>query len=128
MACGSWLATGAAIACPDRKVVNLESDGSAMYCPQALWTQARENLNVTTLMFANRSYNILRGELRNVGAQNPGPRANDMLTLDRPTLDFVSLAKGMGVEATRVDNADDLCTAFERALAVQGPALVEVVM
>ncbi|MCB1743781.1 MAG: acetolactate synthase large subunit [Gammaproteobacteria bacterium] len=125
---GLPMATGAAIACPDRKVICLESDGSAMYNPQALWTQAREGLNVTTLVFANRAYNILRGELRNVGAQNPGPRANDMLSLDRPTLDFVALAKSMGIEAVRVDNADDLYTAFERGLSIQGPAVIEVVI
>ena len=97
-----------------------------MYPVQALWTQARENLDVTTLVFANHSYNILKGELANVGAGNPGPRARDMLTLDRPKLDWVDLAKGMGVEAERVETVDQLCDAFERGLAVQGPYLVEV--
>jgi len=125
---GLPMATGAAVACPDRKVVCLESDGSGMYCVQSLWTQAREGLDVTTLLFANRSYNILKGELANVGAGNPGPRANDMLTLDRPTLDWVEIAGGMGVEAERVESADALCRAFERGLAVQGPYLVEVVI
>jgi acetolactate synthase-1/2/3 large subunit len=125
---GLPMATGAAVACPDRKVVCLEGDGSGMYCVQSLWTQAREGLDVTTLLFANRSYNILKGELANVGAGNPGPRANDMLTLDRPTLDWVELAAGMGVEAERVESTDALCRAFERGLAVQGPYLVEVVI
>jgi acetolactate synthase-1/2/3 large subunit len=125
---GLPMATGAAVACPDRKVVCLESDGSGMYCVQALWTQARENLDVTTLLFANRAYNILKGELANVGAGNPGPRAHDMLTLDRPTLDWIDIASGMGVEAERVETADQLCDAFERGLAVKGPYLVEVVI
>jgi acetolactate synthase I/II/III large subunit len=125
---GMPLATGAAVACPDRKVVCLEGDGSGMYTVQALWTQARENLDVTTLVFANSSYNILKGELANVGAGNPGPRAHDMLTLDRPVIDWVDLASGMGVEAERATTADELCSAFERGLAVKGPYLVEVVV
>ena len=125
---GMPLATGAAVACPDRKVVCLEGDGSGMYTLQALWTQARENLDVTTLVFANRSYNILKGELANVGAGNPGPRAHDMLTLDRPTLDWIDLAKGMGVEAERAQTVDELCNAFERGLAVKGPYLIEVMI
>ncbi len=125
---GLPMATGAAVACPDRKVVCLESDGSGMYCVQSLWTQAREGLDVTTLLFANRSYNILKGELANVGAGNPGPRANDMLTLDRPDIDWVEIASGMGVEAERVDSADALCRAFERGLAHEGPNLIEVIV
>jgi acetolactate synthase-1/2/3 large subunit len=125
---GLPMATGAAVACPDRKVLCLESDGSGMYCLQALWTQAREGLDVTTLIFANRAYNILKGELANVGAGNPGPRAIDMLSLDRPTLNWVEIATGMGVEAERVDSADGLCRAIERGLAVAGPYLIEVVL
>ena len=122
------MATGAAVACPDRKVLCLESDGSGMYCLQALWTQAREGLDVTTLIFANRAYNILKGELANVGAGNPGPRAIDMLSLDRPTLNWVEIATGMGVEAERVDSGDGLCRAIDRGLAVAGPYLIEVVL
>lgn len=125
---GLPLATGAAIACPGRKLVCLESDGSGMYSLQALWTQAREGLDVTTLLFANRAYNILKGELANVGAGNPGPRANDMLTLDRPDLGWVEIAAGMGVEAERVTTADALSRAFARGLAADGPYLVEVVI
>lgn len=125
---GLPMATGAAIACPERKVVCLESDGSGMYCVQALWTQAREGLDVTTLLFANRSYNILKGELANVGAGNPGPRAQDMLSLDRPALDWVGIANGMGVEAVRVDTAEGLCRAILRGLAVQGPYLIEILI
>ena len=90
---GMPLATGAAVACPDRKVITLEGDGSAMYTLQALWTQAREGLDVTTLLFSNRSYAILRGELANVGAGNPGRKALDMLDLGSPDLDFVTLPK-----------------------------------
>jgi acetolactate synthase-1/2/3 large subunit len=99
---GMPLATGAAVACPDRKVINLEADGSGMYTLQSLWTQAREGLNVMTLIWANRAYAILRRELANVGANNPGPKALEMLSLRNPDLDWVSLAKGMGVEARRV--------------------------
>ena len=122
------LATGAAVACPERKVVCLESDGSGMYTPQALWSQAREGLDVTTLVFANRSYNILKGELANVGAGEPGPRARDMLSLDRPDLQWAGLANSMGVEAERVETAEDLCTAMSRGLASDGPYLIEVVI
>ena len=125
---GLPMATGAAIACPGRKVLCLESDGSGMYCLQALWTQAREGLDVTTLVFANHAYNILKGELANVGAGNPGPRANDMLMLDRPDLGWVSLAAGMGVEAERVDSAEALCRALARGLATERPYLVEVML
>src|SRR5256885_988583 len=111
------MATGAAVACPDRKVLNLEADGSAMYTIQALWTQARENLDVTTMIFNNRSYAILRQELANVGAQNVGRKALDMLDLSRPDLDFVGLARGMGVPGERVDTMDDFNKAVARGLA-----------
>ncbi|HET9903847.1 MAG TPA: acetolactate synthase large subunit [Xanthobacteraceae bacterium] len=125
---GMPLATGAAVACPDRKVINLEGDGSAMYTVQALWTQARENLDVTTVIFANRQYAILRHELANVGAQNVGRKALDMLDLDRPTLDFVALARGMGVPGERVSDMDEFNAALARGLATPGPYLVEAVI
>jgi acetolactate synthase-1/2/3 large subunit len=125
---GMPMATGAAIACPDRPVINLEGDGSAMYTVQALWTQAREKLNVTTVIFANRQYAILRHELVNVGAQNVGRKALDMLDIDRPTLDFVALARGMGVPGERVDNMDEFNAALARGLAHKGPYLVEAVL
>ncbi len=99
-----------------------------MYTPQALWTQAREGLDVTTLVFANRSYNILKGELANVGAGEPGPRARDMLSLDRPELQWTGLAASMGVEAERAETAEDLCAAMSRGLASEGPYLIEVVI
>ena len=125
---GLPVATGAAMACPGQKVIALEGDGSAMYTVQSLWTIARENLDVTVLVFSNRSYKILRGELTNVGVQNPGPRAVDMLTLNRPNLDWVSMAKGMGVEAQKVDDLTALAKAFEKGLSVDGPYLIELEM
>ena len=99
---GVPVATGVAVACPDRKVVCLEGDGSGMYTLQALWTQAREALDVTTLIFANRSYVILNIELARVGAGIPGPKALSMLDLHNPELDWVKLASGMGVEGGRL--------------------------
>jgi acetolactate synthase-1/2/3 large subunit len=125
---GLPLATGAAVACPDRKVICLSGDGSAMYTLQALWTQARENLDVTTVIFANRSYEILLGELAKVGAGNAGRSALDMLTLDRPDLDFVKLAAGMGVPGETVDSVKGFARALAKGLTSPGPYLVEVVL
>jgi acetolactate synthase-1/2/3 large subunit len=122
------VATGAAVACPDRKVICMVGDGSAMYTLQSLWTQAREGLNVVTIVFANRIYQILRGEFDGVGAGEPGKRAQDMLKLDRPTIDFVSLAKGMGVPGRAVSNVDDFNKALAEAIAEPGPRLIEVQM
>lgn len=121
-------ATGAAIACPDRKVLCVEADGSAMYTLQALWTQAREGLDVTTVLLDNRSYAILEIELARVGAAagGGGPRARSLLELTNPELDFVSLARGMGVDATRPGSAEELTVALERALAEPGPHLIAV--
>ncbi|MEM7546383.1 MAG: acetolactate synthase large subunit [Pseudomonadota bacterium] len=125
---GMPVAIGAAIAAPDRKVIALEGDGSAMYTVQGLWTMAREGLDITTIIFANQSYRILRGELTNVGVQNPGPRALDMLSLDRPALGWVDMAKGMGVPGEAVSTAEDLAKALGRGLAADGPYLIEVLM
>ncbi len=125
---GMPVATGAALACPGRKVVSLEADGSAMYTMQALWTQAREGLDVTTVIFANRSYAVLNLELDRVGASGGGERAKSMLDLTGPELDFVSLARGMGVDAARASTAEELTAALERALAEPGPSLVEAVL
>jgi acetolactate synthase-1/2/3 large subunit len=125
---GLPVATGAAVACPDRKVLALEADGSAMYTLQSLWTQAREGLDVTTVVFNNRSYAILNLELNRVGAEPPGPKALDMLDLTRPDLDFVALASGMGVPATRATTADELVDQLGRALAEPGPAVVEAML
>ena len=122
------VATGAAVACPDRKVICMVGDGSAMYTLQSLWTQAREGLNVLTIVFANRIYQILRGEFDGVGAGEPGQRAMDMLKLDRPTIDFVALAKGMGVPGRAVSNVDDFVKALAEGVAEKGPRLIEVQM
>ena len=123
---GLPVAVGAAVACPDRKVVALIGDGSAMYTIQALWTMAREAQDVTIMIFANGTYNILRGELTNVGVRNPGPRAIDMLTIGRPDIDWVSLARGMGVAATRADDCETLAKAFAAGLQSGGPNLIQV--
>ena len=125
---GLPLAVGAAVARPDRKVLALEADGSAMYTAQALWTMAREGLDVTTVVLSNRSYAILNMELQRVGATAGGPRARSMLDLHDPELDFVALATGMGVPATRADTAADFSDQLARALATPGPNLVEAVL
>jgi acetolactate synthase-1/2/3 large subunit len=121
-------AVGAAIACPDRPVICLQADGSAMYTPSALWTMARENLNITTVVLSNRSYAILKLELQRVGAESTGPKALDLLDLSRPDLDFVSLAASMGVPGTRSTTADDLAAQFAEAIAQPGPRLIEAVV
>jgi acetolactate synthase I/II/III large subunit len=125
-------ATGAAVACPDRPVWCLEADGSAMYTISALWTHAREGLDVTTIVFNNSAYAILRLELQQVGAagfvQGDGERARALLDLARPDLDFVALATGMGVPAVRVTTAEELADALRRAAAEPGPHLVEAII
>ncbi|MFH1603740.1 MAG: acetolactate synthase large subunit, partial [Pseudomonadota bacterium] len=113
-------ATGAAIACPDRKVVCLQADGSGMYSLQSLWTQAREKLDVVNVVFANHIYKILYGELLAVGAK-PGRASNELLDLARPALDWVKLAAGMGVEATSVDTLEGFADVFKSACGRRGP-------
>ncbi len=125
---GPPMALGAAVACKDRKVVNLEADGSAMYTLQALWSQARARSEVVTVIWANRAYAILRGELANVGAHNPGRKALDMISLEEPALDWVKLAGGMGVPAKRAATAEEFASAFRSALAERGPFLIEAVI
>ena len=125
---GIPLAGGAAMACPDRKVICLHGDGGAMYTLQALWTQAREKLDVTTVIFANRSYAILNIELARVGAKNPGPKALSMLDLHNPTLDWVQLASGMGVEASRAETVEAFTSQLDSAIKQRGPRLIEVVL
>jgi acetolactate synthase-1/2/3 large subunit len=122
------VAVGAAVACPDRKVICLTGDGSAMYTIQALWTQAREGLDVLTVIFANRAYQILRNEFAGVLAGTPGPRATAMLRIDNPDLDFCALAKGMGVAATRVTTTEEFCKAFADGCREKGPRLIEVML
>ena len=121
-------ALGAAIACPERKVVALQADGSAMYTIQALWSIARENADVTVVVMNNRSYAILNIELARVGAGQPSPRTLSMLDLSRPDLDFVSLAQGMGVPATRAESAEEFDAQLAEALAVRGPRLIEAMV
>jgi acetolactate synthase I/II/III large subunit len=122
-------AVGAAVAAPDRPVLCLESDGSAMYTISGLWTQARENLNVTTVVYNNSAYDILRIELARVGAgSTPGPRALDLLDLSRPTMDFVKISEGMGVPARRVTTAEEFADALRSAFAEPGPQLIDAVV
>ena len=125
---GIPLATGAAVACPDRRVLNLEADGSAMYTLQGLWTQAREGLDVTTIVYNNGSYAILNMEMGRVGAEPPGPTATSLLDISRPDLSFVSLAEGLGVPAVRVDNAGALHTELAKSFHEPGPRLIEAMV
>ena len=121
-------AVGAATAAPDRPVLALVGDGSAMYTIQALWTIAREGLDVTTIIFNNRSYGILNIELQRVGAESIGPEAKAQLDLSEPAIDFVSMAQGMGVPARRVARAEDLNTALENAFKARGPFLIDAIV
>ena len=125
---GLPVAVGAAVACPDRPVIALEGEGSAMYTIQSLWTMAREELNVTVVIFNNRSYAILNIELERVGADRPGPKAKEQLDLAGPNIDFVQLGTGLGVPSVRVDTAEDLVAGLERAIAEPGPHLIECVV
>ena len=123
-------AVGAAVACPDRKVVCLEGDGSAMYTIQALWTMARENLDVTVVIFNNRKYSILEMEFARTGARGgkPGPNAASTLDIGSPDMDFVAMATGMGVQATRASNAQQFNEQFEAAMQSRGPRLIDAVV
>jgi acetolactate synthase-1/2/3 large subunit len=121
-------ATGAAVACPDRPVINLQADGSAMYTVQSLWTQAREGMHVTTLICSNRSYNIINAELHRAGVTNPGPRTLSFTDLGNPPIDWPSLSKGMGVPGVAVDTAEDLARELKKALRERGPHLIEMIL
>ena len=125
---GLPVAVGAAVACPDRRVIALQADGSGMYTLQALWTMARESLDVTVVLLSNRSYRILQVELMRAGVGEPGPGAVGLTDLSRPELDWVALATGMGVEARRAATADQLVDALRISFATSGPTLVEVVL
>ena len=120
-------ATGAAVACPDRPVIAMQADGSGMYTLQSLWTQAREQLNVTTVVYANNTYEIIKVELARAGIETPGPRAGALADFRNDPLDWVSLAKGHGVPGVRVEKAEDLVREMESALAEPGPHLIEAV-
>ncbi|HEX3409132.1 MAG TPA: acetolactate synthase large subunit [Candidatus Binataceae bacterium] len=121
-------ATGAAVACPDRKVIAFQADGSGMYTLQSLWTQAREQLNVVTLICNNRRYRILQVELARAGVTEPGPKARSLTSLANPELDWSRLAAGMGVPAVRVERSEELVTQLQRALAEPGPNLIEMLI
>ena len=121
-------ATGAAVACPERKVIAFQADGSGMYTAQALWTQAREGLNVTTLLCNNRRYRILQVELARAGVTEPGRKARSLTSLADPEIEWARIAGGMGVPAVRVETAEALCQQLERALAESGPHLIEMLI
>jgi len=121
-------ALGAALACPDRKVIAFEADGSGMYTVQALWSMAHEGLDVTVIICANRQYRILQVELARAGITAPGPAARSLTDLSPPSIDWVGVAAGLGVPAVRADSADTFVRALERALAGSGPSLVEAVL
>ena len=125
---GLPLAVGAAVACPDRKVICLTGDGSGMYTLQALWTMAREKLDVTTVVFANRSYRILNVELGRVGAGEPGPAALSMLDLSNPTINWAGLGRDLGVEATKAETIEEFIDQFEDAMKGRGPRLIEALI
>lgn len=120
------VATGAALACPDRRVFCMVGDGSAMYTIQSLWTQARENLNITTIIFANNSYAILKAEYANMGAGTPGARALSMIDIDRPRIDWQAMARSMGVPSVAVDTAEAFHQAMINSTREPGPSLIEV--
>jgi acetolactate synthase-1/2/3 large subunit len=122
------VAVGAAIACPDRKVVCIEADGSVMYTPQALWTIIRERLDVTTIVLNNGAYAILGIELQRVGAGAGGPKAREMVSLSPPALDFVALARSMGMSAGRATTAEEFVAELRRAFAEPGPYLIDAVI
>ncbi len=121
-------ATGAAIACPDRRVISLQADGSAMYTVQALWTQARERLNVTTLLCSNHAYRILQIELMRAGTTEPGHNARTLTDLASPEIGWAEIARGLGVPGVRVETADDLMKHLGDALKAEGPHLIEVML
>ncbi len=125
---GMPMAVGAAVACPDRQILCLSADGSGMYTLQALWTMARESLAVTTVIFANRAYAILKGEFANLGGGALGPTASDMLEIGRPDLDWIALAKGMGVAGVRVETLDAFAKALDTGFRTRGPFLIEVTL
>lgn len=125
---GMPLAIGAAIAEPARTVICLSGDGAGMYTPQALWTMARENLDILVIVFANRSYRILNIELARTGAGSPGPVAGRMLSLEGPPIDWLQLAQGQGVPARRCERAEDFDAALAALLAIAGPKLIEALV
>ncbi len=125
---GMPVATGAAIGSPDRKVISMEADGSGMYTLQSLWTQARESLDVVTVIFANRAYRILQYEIKSLCGNDDGPKSSAMMRLDEPEMNWVSMSEGMGVPATRVDTLEAFINAFRRGIEEPGPYLIEALI
>jgi acetolactate synthase-1/2/3 large subunit len=125
---GLPVALGAALACPGRKLVAIEADGSGMYTPQSLWTMARERLDVTIVILANRRYRILDIEMQRTGAGAVGPRAGEMIDLTNPAPDWIKLSQGFGVEAVRAETVKDFIREFAAAMRERGPKLIEAVM
>ena len=121
-------ATGAAVACPDRRVIAFQADGSGMYTQQSFWTQAREQLNVTTLLCNNHSYRILQVELARAGVTEPGRKARSLTELSNPDIDWTRLARSMGIPGVRVEDAESLCKELEGALATPGPSIIELML
>jgi acetolactate synthase-1/2/3 large subunit len=125
---GLPVAVGAAIAAPHRPVIALQADGSALYTISALWTMAREQLDITVVILNNRAYAILQVELMRVGASAGGPKAQSLLDLSNPDIDFVAIAEGLGVPAKRTTTAEELATQFSTAVAAPGPHLIDAVI
>jgi acetolactate synthase-1/2/3 large subunit len=120
------MAVGAAVACNTRPVLCLSADGSGMYTLQALWTMAREGLKITTVIFANRTYSVLKREFSNLGIGEPGSIASSLFDIDRPDLDWVCLAKGMGIPGARATSLEAFCSLLRRGFEDSGPTLIEV--
>ncbi len=125
---GMPVATGAAIATKDSKIINLQADGSAMYTIQSLWTQARENLNVITIILDNQRYAILEMELTRVGATQGGKIASSMLDISSPSIDFISIAKSYNIEAFRTETSEEFRTALSKCLTIDGPSLIHAIL
>lgn len=123
---GMPCAVGAAVACPERKVICLQADGGGMYYPQALWTAAREGLDITVIVCANRSYRILQMELSRSGNQQPGKAALSLTNLANPQINWCGLARSLGVEAVQVNDTEGLLKELAAAMQVRGPRLIEV--
>ncbi|MGB2573510.1 MAG: thiamine pyrophosphate-dependent enzyme, partial [Henriciella sp.] len=125
---GMPLALGAAIAAPDRKVICLSGDGAGMYTVQALWSMARENVDLTTIVYVNHSYRILNIELYRTGAGNPGPTAKDMLSIGGPDINWVALSESMGVPAVEAATAEVFDAELAKAMAEKGPKLIAAIV
>jgi acetolactate synthase-1/2/3 large subunit len=125
---GMPCALGAALACPDRKVINIEADGSAMYTLQALWSQSHEKANVITIICSNRKYFTIEYECLRAGYSSLGKEAKDLMSLNSPPLDWVNISRGMGVPAVTVMTAEELIREFQAALKKTGPSLIEVIL